>query len=287
MVCSGCGSSPAYTITALPSSSGTRLISEEEYQQAVQQATEWQEKYDAKDKEKSDLQNEYDKIKNENDKIKGENDSYKSENDSYKGQVGDLNGQIKDMEIEIGSYETQVKDLNTKISALQDEVNSYKEQLAPPPASTGHGRLNPAPIGMAQTLNVVNRSDEHTLTIKIINAISGAEAWNMIYAQNKFNDPAPDGKMYIMANIEATVNKVNSDKAISFSKFDFKLFSDTNVEYDNKSVVTPEPEFGEKVFEGGILTGNVVFLVDKSDPAPKIVYGMKFDGTGGIWFSLK
>lgn len=152
--------------------------------------------------------------------------------------------------------------------------------------ATGYGRTNPAPIGTAQTLIIDDYGDEYTITMKIKSVISGDEAWKLIYDENQFNDPAPEGKIYIIANIECTVNKINSDKAITFSGYDCKAFSGTNVAYESKSVVEPDPEFYGKVFEGGTLVGNTVFLVDKSDSSPKMVYGMEYDGTGGIWFAL-
>jgi len=151
-----------------------------------------------------------------------------------------------------------------------------------PKVESGHSRTNPAPIGTAQIFS----NNDYTVTVKVKSVTSGESAWNLIYAENKFNDPPPDGKMYIMANIEVTANKINSDKAVTVDYFDFKAFSGTNAEYDRKSTVIPDKLSG-KIFEGGTTIGNAVFLVDKSDTAPKIVYGMKYDGSGGIWFSLK
>jgi len=155
------------------------------------------------------------------------------------------------------------------------------------PKPTNYSRTNPAPIGVAQTLNVESYSGNYTVTIKINNVESGDKAWELIHAANRFNDIPSDGKTYILASISATVNKINDDGAVSFSEYNFKAFSDKNVEYESTFAVEPKPDFSGKVFEGGTLTGYVVFLVDKADTAPKIVYGMKYDGSGGIWFSLK
>ena len=151
---------------------------------------------------------------------------------------------------------------------------------------TGYSRTNPAPVGTAQTMTITSGKDEYNITMKINNIISGDEAWRIIYEENMFNTKPPDGKMYIIANVEAKVNKVNSDKSVSFNNFDFTAFTSDNSEYKKESVLIPNKLSGQ-VYEGGTITGNVAFLVDKSDANPKIVYGLKYDGTGGMWFALK
>lgn len=155
--------------------------------------------------------------------------------------------------------------------------------------STGtksYSRSNPAPIGIAQTVNIDNYSTKYTAEIKFVNVERGASAWEKIKDANMFNDPAPDGKEYILAYVRATVKSVEDDKAVSFSGYQFTPFSEKDSEYKSVSVVKPEPEFSGQAYKDGIIEGYVTFLVDTNDSNPKVSFGVNYDGTGGVWFKL-
>ncbi|SBW04205.1 hypothetical protein KL86CLO1_11877 [uncultured Eubacteriales bacterium] len=50
--------------------------------------------------------------------------------------------------------------------------------------------------------------------------------------------------------------------------------------------MAPSPTFSGSLYQGGTLEGYGVYLVDKTDTAPKLVFGERYDGTGGIWFAM-
>lgn len=206
-------------------------------------------------------------------------------------QPKDANGNIVEPFIADGSTYLPVRAIANAIgydATWDGNTNTVSlSKKLPTSVSSGYSRTNPAPVGTSQTISVENYSDDYTATIKIVEVTTGDEAWNKIYEANKFNDRPADDKIYILAKIEAIVDKINNDKAVSFDDYDFKLFSAQNVEYSRTSIIEPEPVFSGQVFEGGTLTGYVAFLADKADTLPKIVYGMNYDGSGGIWFSLK
>ena len=154
--------------------------------------------------------------------------------------------------------------------------------------STGYSRTNPAPINTMQTFTKPKGyfTDSYTVSLRVAEVYRGSKAWEMIKAANMFNDEAPAGKEYIVAKLVGSVISSNGDKAVHFSEYNFTAFSGTNVEYDMASVVNPEPEFSGDVYTGGTTSGYCVFLVNKDDANPKIVYGQDYDGTGGVWFSL-
>lgn len=155
------------------------------------------------------------------------------------------------------------------------------------PATASYSRTNPAPVGVAQKYTKNSSySTSYTATIKVTDVIRGDAAWRKVKDANMFNDEAPSGKEYIVAKISAKVDSVKDDKSIDFSSYSFTPFSGTNVEYESVFAVAPEPALSGSVYEGGTLEGYVVYLVDKSDSNPKLVYGEDYDGTGGIWFSL-
>lgn len=155
------------------------------------------------------------------------------------------------------------------------------------PAVISYSRKNPAPVGTMQVCKVDNYSESYTTEIKITESYTGSSAWSKIKDANMFNDEAPAGKEYILVKVEAKVTSVKDDKAVNFSMWDFTPFSETNTEYEHVSVVEPDPAFGGSVYEGGTMKGYIAFLVDKTDDAPKVVFGEKYDGTGGVWFSLR
>lgn len=153
-------------------------------------------------------------------------------------------------------------------------------------SSGSYNRQNPAPVGVAQTINVSNFLEKYTATMSITETLRGDEAWTKIKAANMFNDAAPSGKEYILAKVKVSVSNVSNDKAVAFNAYSLTAYSTNNVEYDTPIVVEPDPVFEGKLYNGGSLEGYVAFLVNKSDASPKAVFGESYDGSGGIWFSL-
>jgi hypothetical protein len=174
--------------------------------------------------------------------------------------------------------------LNVKIN-WNSELNRVEIGETLSDANT-YSRKNPAPIRTSQTIKVSDFSEEYSATVTIEEVIRGIKAWNKIEDANMFNDEAGDEYEYILAKIKVSIDSVKDDKAISISKYNFDCYSIDNVKYDSASVVTPEPILSTDIYEGGSKTGYAVFRVKKTDAAPKLSFGTKYDGTGGIWFSL-
>ena len=157
----------------------------------------------------------------------------------------------------------------------------------PPPADDTYNRTTPAPIGTLQTIRVDSFRGNYTASVRVIESLRGNVAWELIREANMFNSHADEGYEYILSKIAISVKDVEGDRAVSVSGSNFDVFSNNNVEYSKFfSVVEPTPELRGQVFSGSTIEGWVAFMVRVDDPAPKIVYGSKFDGYGGIWFSL-
>ena len=157
---------------------------------------------------------------------------------------------------------------------------------APPTASDKYSRTNPAPVGTAQTIVIDSYSGKYTATITVVEALRGDLAWQQIKAANQFNNLPADGKEYILVKVKATIESTAEDKSVSFYNGSLTAYSSSNVEYKSAGVVVPKPALSGNVFAGGTLEGYVAFTVDKTDSAPKTVYGENYDGSGGIWFAL-
>lgn len=159
---------------------------------------------------------------------------------------------------------------------------------APPstPATGGYSRTNPAPVGTIQSIDIDNYSAKYNASAVILETTRGNDAWKLIQAANPFNSLPPDGQEYIIAKICISLNSITDDKSVSFSDYSFTPYSKDNVEYKRVSVVEPAPSLSGSAYAGGTTEGYAVYCVDKTDTAPKLVFGAKYDGTGGIWFSL-
>lgn len=149
-----------------------------------------------------------------------------------------------------------------------------------------YSRTNPAPVETSQTILISNYSQKYTATISVDETIRGKKAWSKIEEANMFNSEAETGYEYILAKISVKIDNVEDDKAISINGYDFDCYSYDNVKYDDATIVEPAPELDTTLYEGANASGYVVFKVKKTDENPKIVFGQKYDGTGGIWFSL-
>lgn len=161
------------------------------------------------------------------------------------------------------------------------------EQQQPITPTSTYSRSNPAPIGKTQTVTYNNYLNKYTAEVTIKETISGASAWNKIKNANMFNDEAPEGKEYILVKAEVKILSSEDDKAVDLSPYSFDAFSQTDVEYESPIIINPDPAFSGSVYKGGTMSGYITFTVDKTDDAPKVVFGKKFDGTGGVWFSIR
>ncbi|MBP3284395.1 MAG: DUF4352 domain-containing protein [Clostridia bacterium] len=178
-----------------------------------------------------------------------------------------------------------VLDVKVKWNSELRQVEIGEEQ---PSVTNKYSRLSPAPIGESQTIKISNYSEEYTATVEVKETIRGSKALKKLQDTNDFWNTEPeDGYEYIVAKISVAIKDVKDDKAIDINEYDFDCYSSNNVEYDNWfTVVTPEPALSTTLYDGGNITGYVVFKVQETDENPKIVFGQDYSGKGGIWFSL-
>ncbi len=153
-----------------------------------------------------------------------------------------------------------------------------------------YSRNNPAPLNTVQTYTKTNdwfEDDNYSVAVRVLETVRGEAAWNMIKEANSFNQEPKDGYEYVLAKIAFSVLSVKNDGAVNANSFDFDCFSGNNEEMEIAPVVGPDPSFDGKVYAGGSTEGWITVMVKKDDPAPKLVYGLDYNGTGGIWFALQ
>lgn len=161
------------------------------------------------------------------------------------------------------------------VPAAQDEAESRKASRQHP-ASLGETIVFAAGTGADATA---------TGSITVEEVVRGKEAWEQIYATNRFNKAPHKGYEYILAKISVSIDShANPDAAVDVNAFDFTLVSSDGADYPAVAVVTPDPPLRTKIYVGGTYTGWAAFQVRHDDTEPLIANGRKADGTSGLWF---
>ena len=150
--------------------------------------------------------------------------------------------------------------------------------------ASGYGYSNPAPINTLQTLVYEDYSKKYTTEITVKDIVRGDAAWLMIEQANSFNEEPAEGYEYMLAKINFNLLDIDDGKAFDLFKYDFDLISNAGKEYEHVFITTPDPELSTKLYKGSSNEGWAVFEVKKDDATPKIAFGRKYDGTGGLWF---
>jgi hypothetical protein len=121
----------------------------------------------------------------------------------------------------------------------------------PEPVEPGVSRSNPVPLGTELRFE--------TWSVTLTSVQRGEEAAQAISAANQFNEPAPEGYQYLLANVKLqNISSEQKAQPVSFG-VDIRLTGSRNVLYSQASVVKPQPLEGE-LFPEGVAEGQVAFL---------------------------
>lgn len=156
--------------------------------------------------------------------------------------------------------------------------------LGEAPAANKFSMNNPAPIGTMQTIKFDNLLTSYTANITVKEITRGEAAWELIKEANMFNSEPEAGYEYILAKIDFKLTNAPEDIKYDLGGYDFDLVSDKNKTYDKVSAVEPEPSLDAELYKDASNEGYAVFKVAINDKTPKITFGRKYDGSGGIWF---
>lgn len=160
-------------------------------------------------------------------------------------------------------------------------------------STTSYSRNNPAPLNTIQNYNKVYKSylsdinNDYTVDIRVVETIRGDKAMEKLLDANMFNSSADDGFEYVLVKVAFSVKYVENDAALNISSYDFTAYSSTNEEMPSVFLVTPEPSLSGTNYANSNTEGWICVQVRKEDGAPKLAYGLEYDGTGGVWFSLQ
>ena len=104
------------------------------------------------------------------------------------------------------------------------------------------------------------------------------DATQIVLEENEYNDPPPDGHIFMMVKIKA---KNTSAEPQSFDPgFWVRAVGQTNVEYDSFGcgVIPDRFDSSRNLFQDGEISGNICFVVKSADIETLVMYY-----TGGPW----
>lgn len=175
---------------------------------------------------------------------------------------------------------SQASDQNTEIPSPTFELTSSPVPTRTPlPTQTPQNQLgsrsNPYPLGEPAPFT---REGNMEVTFAVVEVLRGDDAWNKIYAENRFNDEAPEGYEYIM--IKLSVNYLTGPSPDSLfeisngwpSDIELAIVSNNKIVTESVFIVDPKPEFDLKLFPGSSGEGYVTLLCEKDDPNPILLF---------------
>lgn len=131
-------------------------------------------------------------------------------------------------------------------------------------------RENPVPLGQSADVG-----GGWTLTVNSVNLNANDE----VAAANEFNEPPPDGDVYVVVNITATFNGEGSDTAgVDIAALGEGTNAVSGAGTSEKYAVAPDPIYDGfvEVFSGGTTEGNVVLEVPTADIDTLVLIGQSF-----------
>jgi hypothetical protein len=168
---------------------------------------------------------------------------------------------------------------------------------APPPVPTtpsptttaveiGNSRSNPVPVGHS----LVTEGAE----VRVLQYISGDQAWDIAYRANSYNDPPANGMQYII--ITVNVKNISSiEEPQWYSDIHFELVGSSNKLFQSfdKSLVLPDEGslsgLNAKLFHGGEIIGSIHFYVpaDETDLVLISNFGYSFSDSNKRYFGVQ
>jgi hypothetical protein len=157
---------------------------------------------------------------------------------------------------------------------------------APKPAASTYSRINPAPVGTAQTVEISDFENSYTAEIKFERLLSGNELAS-IMGSPVANDKPLAGYEVVAVKAKITITKVkDKSKSVRVNTSQFQAFTSNNESVKDLYIYLKNDNYLDAtLYDGGSAEGYIVLQRRIGDKA-KMVYGAEYDGSGGIWFSL-
>ena len=167
-----------------------------------------------------------------------------------------------------------------------EDVEEAAEEPEEKPVGT---RSNPLPFGDTITVKENIYDDSFNgyaalVEVTLLEAIRGEAAWEMVKAENQFNEPAEEGYEYVLISVKGFLKEAETeDDSLYFSDMKFKFVSEEGEVYDWASVVTPN-ELSKELYNGGTAEGNIINQVKIGED-----FKVSYDSSEGspVFFSVE
>ncbi|WP_082309456.1 DUF4352 domain-containing protein [Leucobacter musarum] len=179
--------------------------------------------------------------------------------------VGTLVGVIVFVSVVATSFDEAFSGGDTTITTPEgstDDAAPAVEESASDAASTTGTREAPLPIG-----TVINQGD-WSVTVNSVNL----NATDAITAENPFNQAAPEGSVYILANVTATYTGDDANGSMPLISVAYVTADGNTIETYESVVLAPEPfDFASTLYAGASATGNIAFAVPADTAAQGVL----------------
>ena len=150
---------------------------------------------------------------------------------------------------------------------------------ATPTAGPGD-RRQPIPFGQWWQFEEEGR----VFRLAVQEAVRGEEAWQRLLEANRYNEPPQRGMEYLLLYIGVEYLSGPVHGTLRLDAWSFRLVSQNQV-LQPPSLVEPQPAFELEFFPGAEGGGWMAWAMNEDDPAPLLVYGLEYDGSGGTFFA--
>lgn len=212
----------------------------------------------------------------------------RAENDSLQNRIAELEEENEDVE----SLQDRITELETENEALEemaesdaeaeidaaeedepasdseDKADGYEEESS----SDGEGtRSDPRTIGSTAQLDVTINGDnyddryEAVVNLTVNDIIIGDEAYDMLLAENQFNDPAPEGYQWALINASIELVESETDDYAYYVMDHFKIVEGDGSSAPRESAVTPDEYGSEDIYSGGTSSGYSSVLIPEDN----------------------
>jgi hypothetical protein len=187
-----------------------------------------------------------------------------------------------------GSTQVVVSTPEVKTSLPFNPTRTATRSILPTSTPVMGSISYPVPFGVTATISSFGWQD-YDFEISVNQIIRGAEAWNLIYRANMFNDEPLEGMEYIL--IEVSVKNTSSSVTLELNSFDFETVSNAQIFdswYYNVCCLgdVGKTELDITLLPTGSATGWLALPVFIDDLNPMLIMGRDDDAGGGIYFSL-
>lgn len=188
--------------------------------------------------------------------------------------------------------------MNIRIKAALGLCGLFGATLLSPVMGQDNSPSNPADIG-SQVRSMIElgsvAANIYDISVTVKEAMRGEEALKRLKAADPENGPPPEGLEYVLALVkfELKGRAVSDTRSFELGSepLQWTVLSSDLTEYPAATVQPPGPALSGRVKAGSSLEGWLVFVVDRNDKGPLMVFDPDAGGATGrgrtLFFKLQ